>query len=57
MALAMKVKLGTSIKLGLNFAVKSIGNGRNLFIYSDSQSTIQSVMKQNRETYHNITIR
>ena len=57
MALAMNVKLGTTIKLGLNFAVKSIGNGRNLFIYSDSQSTIQSVMKQNRKTYHNITIR
>ena len=30
-----------AIKLGTDFAVKNIGNARNLFIYSDSQSAIQ----------------
>ena len=32
-------------------------NARNLFIYSDSQSAIQSIMGQNKESYHKITIR
>ena len=46
-----------AIKLGTDFAVKNIGNARNLFIYSDSHSAIQSVLGQNRESYHNITVR
>ena len=46
-----------TIKLDTDFAVKIIGNARNLFMYSDSQSPIQSVMGQNTESYHNITIR
>ena len=45
-----------AIKLGTNFSVKNIGSARNLFMYSDSQSAIQSVMGQNTESYHNITI-
>ena len=32
------------MKLGTDFAVKNIGNARNAFVYSDSQSAIQSII-------------
>ena len=38
-----------AIKLGTDFAVKNNGNARNLSIYFDSQSAIQTVMGQHKE--------
>ena len=45
------------IKLGTGFPVKDIGNAVNLFIHSDSQSAIESVMGPNRESYYSIAIK
>ena len=45
------------IKLGTSFPVKDIRNAVNLFIHSDSQSAIQSVMGPNRESYYSVAIR
>ena len=36
-----------------DFTFKNVGNARNLFIYYYSESAIQSVLGQNRESYCN----
>ena len=45
------------IKLGTSFPVKDIRNAVNLFMPSDSQTAIQSVMGPNRESCYSVAIR
>ena len=44
------------IKLGTGYTFQNIGQVNSLFIYTDSQSAIKTIMAQCRESYHNETI-
>ena len=48
-----------AIELGTSLALKNINKNKttSILIYSDSQSAIKAVMAQNRDSYHNTTIR
>ena len=45
-----------AIKLGTDYAFQNIGQANSLFVYTDSQSAINAIMAQSRESYHNETI-
>ena len=45
-----------AIKLGTDFAINNIGSANKLYIYSDSQSAIKSIIRQDRESFHDETI-